>query len=342
MNIQPHEYKPIVMRYLNGEATHEEEAMIDAFIKQGEEQAALFNQWMEEWEANIFSTPAPAVDQAWQRLQNAIDHAEDEETSPAHTAATPSDGTLHIGRTVHMQWWRKAVAAAAIIVIIGCAAIWSFSGSTATQTYLCSAPAGSKTQVTLPDGSKVWLNGGSSLAYTNQFNNDNRRVELHGEAYFEVQKQQGKPFTVHTQGYDVTVKGTKFNVSAYDNDPISTTTLMEGKVELSDGKQNLSLAPGDAVQLDKATGQLQRYATDGFADGWRSGRLMYPDITLEQFGRVLSRQYNVNVHLANRQCANMRISVMLQNNETIDEVASALTRITGHNITRNGDTLTIQ
>ncbi len=310
------------MRYLNGEATHEEEAMIDAFIKQGEEQAALFNQWMEEWEANIFSTPAPAVDQAWQRLQETIDS--------------------HTGRTVHMQWWHKAVAAAAIIVIIGCAAIWSFSGSTATQTYLCSAPAGSKTQVTLPDGSKVWLNGGSSLAYTNQFNNDNRRVELHGEAYFEVQKHQGKPFTVHTQGYDVTVKGTKFNVSAYDNDPISTTTLMEGKVELSDGKQNLSLAPGDAVQLDKATGQLQRYATDGFADGWRSGRLMYPDITLEQFGRVLNRQYNVNVHLANSQCANMRISVMLQNNETIDEVASALTRITGHNITRNGDTLTIQ
>lgn len=322
MNIQPHEYKPIVMRYLNGEATHEEEAMIDAFIKQGEEQATLFNQWMEEWEANIFSTPAPAVDQAWQRLQETIDS--------------------HTGRTVHMQWWHKAVAAAAIIVIIGCAAIWSFSGSTATQTYLCSAPAGSKTQVTLPDGSKVWLNGGSSLAYTNQFNDDNRRVELHGEAYFEVQKHQGKPFTVHTQGYDVTVKGTKFNVSAYDDDPISTTTLMEGKVELSDGKQNLSLAPGDAVQLDKATGQLQRHATDGFADGWRSGRLMYPDITLEQFVRVLSRQYNVNVHLADSHSANMRISVMLQNNETIDEVVSALTRITGHDITRNGDTLTIQ
>lgn len=322
MNIQPHEYKPIVMRYFNGEATHEEEAMIDAFIKQGEEQAALFNQWMEEWEASIFSTPAPAVDQAWQRLQETIDS--------------------HTGRTVHMQWWHKTVAAAAIIVIIGCAAIWSLSGSTATQTYLCSAPAGSKTQVTLPDGSKVWLNGGSSLAYTNQFNDDNRRVELHGEAYFEVQKHQGKPFTVHTQGYDVTVKGTKFNVSAYDNDPISTTTLMEGKVELSDGKQNLSLAPGDAVQLDKATGQLQRYATDGFADGWRSGRLMYPDITLEQFGRVLSRQYNVNVHLADSHSANMRISVMLQNNETIDEVVSALTRITGHDITRNGDTLTIQ
>lgn len=322
MNIQPHEYKPIVMRYLNGEATHEEEAMIDAFIKQGEEQASLFNQWMEEWEASIFSTPAPAVDQAWQRLQETIDS--------------------HTGRTVHMQWWHKAVAAAAIIVIIGCAAIWSFSGSTATQTYLCSAPAGSKTQVTLPDGSKVWLNGGSSLAYTNQFNNDNRRVELHGEAYFEVQKHQGKPFTVHTQGYDVTVKGTKFNVSAYDDDPISTTTLMEGKVELSDGKQNLSLAPGDAVQLDKATGQLQRHATDGFADGWRSGRLMYPDITLEQFVRVLSRQYNVNVHLADSHSANMRISVMLQNNETIDEVVSALTRITGHDITRNGDTLTIQ
>lgn len=331
MNIQPHEYKPIAMRYFNGEATHEEEAMIDAFIKQGEEQASLFNQWLEEWEASIFSTPAPAVDQAWQRLQETIDHADEEETSPAHT-----------GRTVHMQWWHKAVAAAAIIVIIGCAAIWSFSGSTATQTYLCSAPAGSKTQVTLPDGSKVWLNGGSSLAYTNQFNDDNRRVELHGEAYFEVQKHQGKPFTVHTQGYDVTVKGTKFNVSAYDDDPISTTTLMEGKVELSDGKQNLSLVPGDAVQLNKATGQLQRHATDGFADGWRSGRLMYPDITLEQFGRVLSRQYNVNVHLADSHSANMRISVMLQNNETIDEVVSALTRITGHDITRNGDTLTIQ
>lgn len=327
--------KATALRYLEGKAGAQEEAALLAFLQDSEQNMKAFRQWEDEWHTHTAATLTDTR-KAWQQVQDAIDRRQ--YSGGRQDADNPQDSGRH--RTAAMKWWLRV--AAAVVIMAGCSALWMLSGSRAEHTFTCTAPAGSKSQITLPDGSQVWLNGGSALTYTSRFNSDNRRVSLTGEAYFEVTKHKGKPFTVHTSGYDVTVKGTKFNVSAYSDDPVSATTLMEGKVELSTGKQTVEMSPGQTVQLDKSTGAVSRTASDGQADGWRTGRLVYTDISMEQFARVLGRRYNVQVHIASRQCAGMHISVMLQNNETIDEVMSALSHISGYSVTRNGSHITIQ
>lgn len=229
-----------------------------------------------------------------------------------------------------------------LLIIVTLTALLATDNTGSVQTFCCEAPAGSHTRLTLPDGSVVWLNSASKLTYTNRFANDNRHVELKGEAFFEVTKHEGKPFTVHTAGYDVTVKGTRFNVSAYDNDSQSTTTLINGKVELSNGSQHITLSPGQAVTLNRTTNKLTLSKADAQADAWRTGKLMYSDISMKEFAQILERQYDVKVHIASPQCANMRISVMLQNNETIDEVLDAFEQITSHKASRNDRNITIR
>ena len=134
----------------------------------------------------------------------------------------------------------------------------------------------------------------------------------------------------------------KFNVSAYDNDSLSTTTLINGKVELSNGSQHLTLSPGQAATLNRTTSKLSLSKANTQADAWRTGKLMYSDISMKEFAQILERQYDVNVNIASPQCADMRISVMLQNNETIDEVLQAIEQITSHKASRNDRNITIR
>ena len=90
-----------------------------------------------------------------------------------------------------------------------------------------------KSKVVLSDGTVVWLNAGSTLKYSNKFNTANRKVELNGEDILKSQRRREATFIVQTHGYDVVVKGTKFDVSAYADDPFISTTLLEGSVELN-------------------------------------------------------------------------------------------------------------
>ena len=99
----------------------------------------------------------------------------------------------------------------------------------------------------LPDGSVVWLNAGTTLRYPTVFKKDNRSVELKGEAYFEIQADQERPFYVNTQnGLSVYVYGTKFNVNAYENDDYVETVLEKGKVNvITPNRETIVLTPGE-------------------------------------------------------------------------------------------------
>jgi len=113
--------------------------------------------------------------------------------------------------------------------------------SMVTQSYCeVSAPLGAITEVTLPDGSTVWLNAGSRLKYSTRFNVDNRDVALEGEGYFKVAKNKELPFFVNAYGFEVEALGAEFNVKAYPEDTKIETFLVEGKVEL--GHVNAKIA----------------------------------------------------------------------------------------------------
>jgi transmembrane sensor len=167
-----------------------------------------------------------------------------------------------------------------------------------------STPKGGQYQVVLPDGSKVWLNAASSIKFPSDFVGLNqRKVQLMGEAYFEVAKDKLHPFIVETDKQDVEVLGTHFNINAYGDEELTKTTLLEGSVRVSlDGTSNtvhvtdafIILKPGQQAVL--ATGPIKiNQADTEEAVAWKNGYFKFKSESLSSIMRKLSRWYDVEV-----------------------------------------------
>ena len=159
-------------------------------------------------------------------------------------------------------------------------------------------PRGGEYRIDLSDGTKVWLNAASSLRYPTQFKGKERKVYLSGEAYFEVAKDAAHPFVVNADRTDITVLGTKFNVSAYPDDPSQKTTLAEGAVRINDaGNSNgVILEPGYEAVVAKNGGAIQVNKVNVEAAlAWKNGMFIFDGESLGSLMRKLSRWYNVDV-----------------------------------------------
>lgn len=161
-----------------------------------------------------------------------------------------------------------------------------------------SAP-GIVTQVWLPDSSKVWLNAGSSLRYPSRFAEKERNVQLSGEGYFEVQSDLEHPFYVSLDnGIKVKAHGTKFNISAYQEDRVLETTLETGRVDIISASHTVLLKPNEQVCYDKDDGQFTtRVVNIEEKTAWKDGRLVFRNATLEEVMKKLSRRYNMDIVL---------------------------------------------
>lgn len=157
-----------------------------------------------------------------------------------------------------------------------------------------STPIGGQYQVALPDGSKVWLNAASSLKFPVSFTSPTeRKVELTGEAYFEVAKDKLHPFLVSSSGQTVEVLGTHFDVNAYGDAGVKTT-LLEGSVKVSAGNKNIKLVPGQQSRL--ASGALSMSSVDAEdAVAWKNGYFSFASEDLETIMKSVSRWYDVEV-----------------------------------------------
>ncbi|WP_242921208.1 FecR family protein [Pontibacter liquoris] len=159
-------------------------------------------------------------------------------------------------------------------------------------------PKGGQYRVVLPDSSEVWLNAASSLRYPTRFAGGERRVELVGEAYFEVTRNRRMPFRVVSQGQTVEVLGTHFNISAYPDEAAVKTTLLEGAVKVLVGKTNRSelLAPGQQAAVSYADGAVavQPVAAEE-AVAWKNGYFVFDNEGLESLMRKLARWYDVQI-----------------------------------------------
>lgn len=157
-----------------------------------------------------------------------------------------------------------------------------------------STPKGGQYQITLPDGTKVWLNAATTLTYPGRFLDGERRVELVGEAYFEVKKNAHQPFKVVSNQQIVEVLGTHFMVSAYPDEPEIKTTLAEGAVEVSTKNSRLRLLPNQqSVLVDGLLKQVNVIADEELA--WVNGEFQFNDESLESIMRKLSRWYQIDV-----------------------------------------------
>lgn len=160
-----------------------------------------------------------------------------------------------------------------------------------------STPKGRQFKLVLPDGTNVWLNAASSIRYPVVFNNNERVVDITGEAYFEVAHNKKQPFRVRTTGgTEIEVLGTHFNINSYDNEESVNTTLLEGSVRVLHNGGQLILKPGQQAQ-STATGaiNLRKQVNLEQVMAWKNGIFDFQDATLEEVMRQLERWYDIEV-----------------------------------------------
>ena len=160
-------------------------------------------------------------------------------------------------------------------------------------------PRGGQYKILLPDGTRIWLNAGSTLKYPLNFEKHHRKVELSGEAYFEVSKNELRPFIVYSDNQSVQVLGTNFNISTYRDDSSSKTTLLEGSVKVtrSNSKNYKVIIPGQQSEISK---NLKDSITIKQVDldaviGWKDGYFIFDDEPLESILTKISRWYDVEI-----------------------------------------------
>lgn len=197
--------------------------------------------------------------------------------------------------------WLEAIKIAAIFILGFTLNHWlnpSIEEEAVMQTVY--VPPGQNAQLTLADGSKVWLNAGSTLNFPTHFVGGKRRVTLEGEGFFEVKANKEKPFIVSTSVYDIKALGTSFNVNAYRQSKEFETALLTGKVEISDRVTDrvISLSPHNrAVFVNNSLSILPIQNADYFL--WREG-IIYFDEPLTEVLKKLELYFDVNIQVNNK------------------------------------------
>jgi ferric-dicitrate binding protein FerR (iron transport regulator) len=160
-----------------------------------------------------------------------------------------------------------------------------------------STPKGGQYQLTLSDGSKVWLNAASSLRFPATFSGKERKVELTGEGYFEVAHNANMPFIVTKKDVQIKVLGTHFNVNAYDDENAMKVTLLEGSVKVSKGNEGKMIVPGEQASVSNSDGEInvKQQVDLEMVVAWKNGNFQFDRADIQSVMRQISRWYNVEV-----------------------------------------------
>jgi len=302
----------VIAKYLGGNATEDEIVMLESWVHESHENQNYFRQFKNIWEASVelsFST-----DKALAKVLKQINNK-------------------HRGLTI----WQLLQRVAAILFIpLLIAMLWlsvgkNLKNANSTVTYnKVVAAFGTFSLIELPDGSKVWLNSGSSLRYPDKFTNHNRTVYLVGEAYFEVHSDKTVPFLVNTPYFTVKATGTKFSVRAEKNFRIPSVTLVEGEVTVqksdSDKKNNLItiLQPNQHMTYDTLNGQFTVQTEDTYKYfSWKDGKLVFRNDNISEVARRISLQYNVDIEIEGNEIKHYRYRATFEN-EPLSELLRLL------------------
>lgn len=185
-----------------------------------------------------------------------------------------------------------------------------------------SVPYGGTYTVELCDGTKVYLNSGTTLEFPSRFNGEVRGVSLKGEAYFEVTRNESKPFVVEVDEMKVKVLGTSFNVKSYADEPGVYTTLVQGSIAiLRDGQPERRIRPGEQAYYGKSVGTLNvsQVDVDEFT-AWKDGLFYFKDISLEEILRIVARWYDLEIFYMNKGAKEVMYSGKLPMYSSVEDV----------------------
>lgn len=292
----------LIARYLGGNATKDEILQLESWISESPENQKYFSQYRNIWEASV--------------------------QLPVSTEKALAKVLKQINRKPQsLSFWQLFQRVAAILFIPLLVAIFwmgsikSSKNNTSAITYnKVVAAFGTFSFFELPDGSKVWLNSGSTLKYPDKFSNTNRLVYLVGEAYFEVHSDEAVPFLVNTPYFTVIATGTKFNIRAERNFRSPSVTLIEGKVSVrkpgSTGSNDLItyLQPDQHMIYDTLKGNYRIQIEDTYKHfAWKDGKLVFRNDNISEVARRISLQYNVDIEIKGNEIKQYRYRATFEN-----------------------------
>lgn len=204
-------------------------------------------------------------------------------------------------------------------------------------------PRGKSFQLVLSDGTKVWINTESSLRYPVAFKGKERRVELKGEACFEVAKNEKCPFIVSSEGMETKVLGTTFNIRSYKTED-RHVTLVQGKVEVTNtaSHESVMLRPGqDLTYTETGEENISRVNVAVYT-AWTEGMFYFEDASLKDIMRSLGRWYNVNIDFEQAELCHIRLNFWANRDARLEETLELLNKLEKVHVDYQDDTITIK
>lgn len=294
--------KILVSKYVSGTLSDEEAVRLAKWIKMSGNNAELFRNAVRDMEKNR-TTTSDAVE-FWNRL------AKDKFSANA--------GPKKAFRNPWAKYAGAVAAAFAVIVTVSILVMnidkkdipeqdivaeqvqtQETAAPARKEPLIYTAAAGEKKTVILPDNTKVMLNSGAKLMLSDDFNETERRVDLDGEAFFDVARNPEKLFIVCCRDNEYIVRGTSFNVSSYVNDRFSIVTLHTGRLEARVHDDVIMLKPGDELRIDRNMNQITKQTVDiSNSAKWRDGgQLSFSSLPLKYVANQVSHKYNVKINV---------------------------------------------
>ena len=204
-------------------------------------------------------------------------------------------------------------------------------------------PVGGEYHFTLADGTRVWVNSASEVRFPNCFSGERREIYVKGEVYLEVARDEKHPFIVYTGENEVRVLGTRFNLTAYQDEQKVITTLVEGSVEFRNDQSSVRLKPGEQSVLNRATNKLEKQKVDvSIYTSWVSGTYEYERSPLSDITRQLSRWYDVQFIYESTEFSNHPFTGVVKRDQSLEEVLSIIEKTTNIRFKISGRTIIIK
>lgn len=329
----------IIVRFITDRCTDEELETLRQWMRQSDDNAAEVTRMERVYrEAQAHGMPRREVEGALGRLHHRLESIGKSSEGDTRDSGRPSENGVADAfrqevsspspRRISLASWRRVAAAAAVVLVVVGAAFWMLGPfSSRSAEYLVAKATGDvPTELTLADGTRVWLNSGSTLRYPKTFADTLREVEIEGEGYFEVAKNTAKPFVAHGKEMDVRVLGTKFNLSTATGDRAAEVSLIEGKVRVTgaDAGGSVVLKPGQKARLAK-DGQIAVSSVNTRMDAvWHNGLIPFDGSSIKQIADALQQLYGVQFIIDSGVDLNITYTGEIQWDENLDMVLSRL------------------
>lgn len=305
--------KSLIIAELDGEISLEEREKLYQWLSKSESNAKYYTQIKDLWEASLANANEFAqTSREWDRFKNRV-------------AAHPKQEE----RKLRIINWSR-VAAVLVIGLLLANLVAQYL-SPEEPVYITSvAPKGSVAQTILPDGTMIYLNAGSEIKYDVNTSSKQREVFINGEAWFDVEHNEKKPFIVHTPYYNVKVLGTQFNVKTYEDEETVVTTLEEGSIQVSSSeriklKKDIILESGDQLVYNKTNNilSLKSGVDTRLFTSWKDNKLIFIEMSFDALVQLLERKYGVEIEVADKSILESHYSGTIKN-ETILEILTII------------------